>query len=119
MKWLPLFLTIGCAPIKKKKKKESQRGAANYRRNFLCVFLSFIFPPLWLRPSEALPSKTGQGPDASGLCRSGAAPGLVVGRARSRAGFNQPRTYGAGLCLSLGKLQNTCACFTRVKFEAQ
>lgn len=69
--------------------KKRLRGAANYRLNFLDIFVFFFPPPLWLHPSEVLPSKKGTAswppPQLSGLCHcdshSGAALRLVVGRA--------------------------------------
>lgn len=54
MRWLPLFLTGLGSHYKK-----SPRGAANYRLNFVDIFVSFFFSP-WLLPSEALPSSRRQ-----------------------------------------------------------
>lgn len=54
-KWLLLFLTGLCSHIKKGWEAQPIIGPTFW------IFLSFIFPPLWLHPSEVLPSKKRHG----------------------------------------------------------
>lgn len=111
---LLLFFTGSCKHIKRGWEAQPIIDATFW------IFLSFIFSPLWLRPSEVKKKKKAQLLlQLFGLCHcdshSGAALGLVVEVVvvvgRARVGFKQPHTYGAGLYLKLGNwLQNTGAC---------